>query len=93
METHHKGDGKHMRETIEAVGILHADINQDNLEAVLTNESVQVILAHYVQYLDELRHSRGQLASFWTSFLDLAGILLDLIRASHEGLAPLQLRN
>ena len=94
IEKHHSGDDKHMRETIEAVGILHADVNQDNLEAVLTNESVQVILAHYVQYLDELRHSRGQLASFWTSFLDLAAILLDLIRVSREGqLASLQLRN
>lgn len=89
LEEYHSGDVKHMRETITAVGTLHADVSQDNLESVLANESVLVILAHFVQYLDELRNSRGQLASFWTSFLDLAGILLDLIRASREGNWPL----
>ena len=89
LEEYHSGDVKHVRETITAVGTLHADVSQDNLESVLANESVLVILAHFLQYLDELRNSRGQLASFWTSFLDLAGILLDLIRASREGNWPL----
>lgn len=91
LEEHHGADVRHMRETTAAVRTLHADVNQDNLESVLENESVLVIFTHFMQYLDELRHTRGQLASFWTSFLDLAGILLDLIRASREGNWPLHI--
>lgn len=89
LEEYHGGDVRHLRETITAVKTLHTDISQDNLESLLENESVLIILTHFLQYLDELRNTRGQLASFWTSFLDLAEILLDLIRASREGNWPL----
>ena len=89
LEEYHGGNIRHIRETIKAVRTLHNDVCQDKLEFALENASVSVILTHFLQYLDELHYTRRQLASFWTSFLDLAGILLDLIRASREGNWPL----
>ena len=82
LEEYLGGDVRHIRETMKAVATLHDDVCQDKLEFVLKIASVSVILTHFLQYLDELHNTSGQLASFWTSFLDLAGILLDLIGAS-----------
>ena len=88
-EEYHGRDVRHIRGKIKDVRTLHDGVWQDKLEFVLENASVSVILTHFLQCLDELHNTRGQLASFWTSFLDLAGILLDLIRASREGNWPL----
>ena len=76
-----------MEEAIRALRNLRVDLNQDTLEIVMGNESVSVILTGFLQYLDQLHNLQGQLASF----LDLADIMLDLIRASREGNWPLHL--
>ena len=64
---------------------VHAKTNNQTLFALLDDTSAKQIIVRFAEYQDELRNTRGPLASFWMSYLDLVEILLALIRASREG--------
>ena len=75
----------HLSETMKAISYLRSDVCQVALVEVEQNESVSLVLSQFMHFINCLRNSRGPLASFWVSFIDIVGILLDLIRGSREG--------
>ena len=61
------------------------DPSHKNMDEMFTSNTWQTLLCDFHSHLDELRNKRGSLASFWMSFVDMASLLLGLIRASREG--------
>ena len=64
---------------------LTENICNEELEKVICDSSVAKIIQRFGEFLQHLRSSHGQLASFWMSFVDMVNTLLGLIRASREG--------
>ena len=85
LETDHSADLPHLDETLRVVMDLHGDVSSTTLDSSMTNESCHRILHLLRCYLDVLRHERGSLATFWMMYVDMAEILLGLIRADREG--------
>lgn len=71
--------------TIEAICSLHKNTCGVSLKNVLQQQSFEKIFALYKQFLMHWKTNCGQMAAFWVSFIDIAEILLDLVRASREG--------
>mgnify|MGYP001552076738 CR=1 FL=1 len=55
------------------------------LQAVLEDSACIIILNRFTEFMRILSTESGDLATYWMSYIDLVGILLDLIRASREG--------
>jgi len=57
----------------------------ETLEAALLDESCSEIIDLFAVYLNDLRHSHGQMAQLWMTYVDMVEVLLWLVRADREG--------
>lgn len=64
---------------------LHDLVTPKNFKETISNQKCGDILKLFDQYLDILRHSQGDLSSFWMSCFDMIEIILGAIRATREG--------
>ena len=71
---------------LKKVSDRHNDMSQEKLEELLKSEELTNSFIAWNHYLDHLRNAKGNLPSFWMSYIDMVGdILLGLLRASREG--------
>lgn len=85
LESNHPADLAKLKETNHDVQKLHDNICAKELDAVLKNESCQRTLFLFDEYLNTLKENRGELASFWMTYISMVEILLGLLRADREG--------
>lgn len=82
----HPNDIPELEDAISCIEAACYDLCQTALKDILTNPSVAKILNYFETFLDSMRDgSRGELAAFWMSYIDMVEIMLGLIRASREG--------
>lgn len=84
LEEHHARDIHHLEETLKSIASFHDSISQGALQELLENESCGRTLKLFEVYMESLRDA-DSLSAFWMSYLDMAEIMLCLIRASREG--------
>ena len=61
------------------------NICQETFTEMLSKPALQTTAESFWEYLDHLRISGGNLASFWMTYIDIVQIMLDLLRPSREG--------
>ena len=91
LENNHLEDLPKLNDTNHVLYELHENICASVLDAVLTNDSCKKILLLFDVYLNDLKHNRGPLATYWMTYLGMVEILLGLLRADREGDWPLYL--
>ena len=85
IEEHYTHSLPALRYLIEGTAEIHAKINNQRLSAFRNNTSIEQITVRFAECQDKFQNTRGPLASFWMSYLDLVEILLALIGALREG--------
>jgi hypothetical protein len=85
LEINHSRDHQKLDEALRSIDGLHENTCAATLASSQNDEVCKSVLDIFRVYQDELRYSRGQLASFWMMYVDLVEILLGLIRADREG--------
>lgn len=65
---------------------LYNNLCQREFDAVMKSQLYSEFILLYDKYLDHLRNSNGKLSSFCMSYFDIVEILLNLLRASREGI-------
>ncbi len=73
-----------MDEAQNRIASFHSNVSQASFQEVLENKSCTRILKLFQVYLESLRDEHS-LSAFWMSYLDMAEVMLALIRASREG--------
>ncbi|XP_035674790.1 uncharacterized protein LOC118414705 [Branchiostoma floridae] len=76
---------KLVKDVFASLKPLYNDVCQDEQEKVLANQKFAKFVKLYDEHLEFLRHSKGKLASFWMSYIEIVEIMLNLVRASREG--------
>jgi hypothetical protein len=71
-------------ETLKNITRFHSSVSQGPFKELLESESCTHILKLFQIYLETLRDEHN-LSAFWMSYLDMAEIMLALVRASREG--------
>lgn len=57
----------------------------ETFKETLNNKSYKAVAEIFDKYLNFLRKENGSLSTFWMSYVDLVEILIDMNRASREG--------
>ena len=70
---------------------LSENVCQSKFDEVMKDPTVLEFEGYFHKYRGHLRSGQGKLASFWMSYIDMVEVVLDLIRASREGLWKLHL--
>ena len=70
--------------TLERVASIHGDINQAELSELVESAAFIRTMELFQAYLEFLRNQHS-LSAFWLSYIDMAEIMLGLLRASREG--------
>ncbi len=66
--------------------IASMDLSQKSQEIVLQSQVFLTTIAAWREFLDYLRHSNGELSSYWMTYIDFVeDVILGLLRASREG--------
>ena len=81
LEEHHARDVHYLEETLKNIASFHDSVSQGALQELLEDKSCTRILKLSEVYLESLRDG-GNLSAFSMSCLDMAEIVLGLIRAS-----------
>ena len=76
---------------VELIGEFTSDVRQATFADILENRSCISVANKFHQYLEHMRSERGDLASFWMSYVDLVDVVLNLLPASREGNWPMHL--
>lgn len=84
LQNNHAEEIHHLEETLKSIEDFHSSVCQASLELLLEDESCTRILKLFQVYLESLRDAQS-LSAFWMSYIDMAEIMLGLIRASREG--------
>ena len=77
LEVHHTPDDIHMKETLKIINEMCKDVSQESLLMVIKNNSCARIIELFEEYLLFLREGNGSLSSFWMSYVDMVGNLLE----------------
>ena len=86
LEEHHADDLPHLTGMTRALDpLVQETVNNETVDAALADASCARVFNLFDTYLDHLRFTNGQLATFWMSFIDIVENLLALIRSSREG--------
>ncbi|CAH1248853.1 Hypp8457 [Branchiostoma lanceolatum] len=64
---------------------LYNDVCQEEQRKVLTSQRFSEFVRLYDEHRDFLRNSKGKLARFWMSYIEMVEIMLNLVGASREG--------
>ena len=64
--------------------LIDSELNPIVFRDVLNSEQNTVIFLKLQQYMNTLRNDNGTMSAFWMSYIDLACLLLDFLRASRE---------
>lgn len=84
LEEKHSKDLHHLDETLKNIAGFHSHVSQESYQELLKSESCTHILKLFQVYLETLRDGHN-LSAFWMSYVDMAEIMLALVRASREG--------
>ncbi|KAK5859272.1 hypothetical protein PBY51_003352 [Eleginops maclovinus] len=84
LEGKYTGEVHHLEAALESIGNFHDDVSQASLGELMENASCNCIMELFQAFLESLRGGQG-LSAFWISYLDMAEIMLGLLRASREG--------
>lgn len=86
LDSHYAGEDKPDLDLLSTVLCdFSCDPNYKSFAEKFQATSFQCAVKQFREYLDHLRNQQGDLSEFWMSFIDMASIVLDLIRASREG--------
>jgi len=85
LEEYQSDDLPHLAGMITALESLQENVSNETIDTVLADASCIRVFNLFDKYLNHLRFSNGQLATFWMSFVDMVENLLALIRSSREG--------
>ena len=64
---------------------LYNDISQREFDTAMLSQQLSEFTVLCDKYLKYLHGSNGKLYNFWMSYIDMVGILLNLLRVSREG--------
>ena len=81
LELKHAGEVHHFNKVMKSIASLKDGVSQAVFQELLECESCINILQLYQTYLHSVRNQHD-LSAFWMSYLDLAEIMLELLRAS-----------
>lgn len=74
---------------LKLVSTMASDLDQGSFDNLWQQSSALfTVLAKWREFLDHLRHNNGKLSAFWKAYMyvDIVeGVVLGLLRASHEG--------
>jgi len=85
LEEYQSDDLPHLAGMITALESLQENVSNETIDTVLADASCIRVFNLFDKYLNHLRFSNGQLATFWMSYVDMVENLLVLIRSSREG--------
>ena len=75
----------HVDSLMTKIATLTADLCQTTFEQVMGSPSFHQVANLFSEFREHLRNDNGPLACFWSSYLEMVEIVLNLVRASHEG--------
>jgi hypothetical protein len=84
VETNHHDKVHLLQEAMAATGQLNEDICPLSFVNVIMHADFNELFTLFDQFLEILRTERGDLTSFWMSYVDMVALLLELIRSSRE---------
>ena len=62
------------------------ELNQQQLSNLLHGSLLAELMSLWGDFLEHLRHSNGELLTYWMSYIDIVeNVLLGLLRAAREG--------
>ena len=85
LEKNHIEDQQLLVDVTKKMKSLQENTSSVTLQAVLEDSACIIILNRFTEFMRILSTKSGDLAAYWMSYIDLVGVLLDLIRASREG--------
>lgn len=59
--------------------ILTKDLQEDELNEVIEKETFKSFNKNYVDFIDNMKDSDGELAVYWLSFAEMTQVLLNII--------------
>lgn len=86
LETNNPEKSDLINSILDQVTNLASDLNQETFSSVLKSPFLSELVTMWQDFLEHLRHSNGELSTYWMSYIDLVEeVVLGLLRASREG--------
>ena len=82
IHVNHGADVRHVEEPLNSISIFHDEVSQTSFTALIDDASCSPVLP--VSLFGAIGND-NPLTAFWTSYLDMAGITLGLVRGAREG--------
>ena len=83
IQVNHRVEVHHLEEALRSISTFHDDVSQASFTERMDDISLTRILQLFQEYLDSLGNGHP-LAAFWVSYLNMAEIMLGLLRAARE---------
>ena len=84
IQVNHGVEAHHLEEALRSISTFHDEVSQASFTELMDDISLTRILQLFQEYIDSLRNGHP-LAAFWVSYLNMAEIMLGLLRAAREG--------
>ena len=84
LQDNNKAEVSHLDDALKTISVFHDDVSQASFTTLLDDVTCTHLLQLFQEYLGFLRKGH-KLAAFWMSYLDMAEIMLGLLRAAREG--------
>ena len=84
IQVNHAVEAHHLEEALRSISTFHDEVSQTSFTELMDDLYLTRILQLFQEYLDSLRNGHP-LAAFWVSYLNMAEIMLVLLRAAREG--------
>lgn len=84
LQDNHRAEVSYLDDALKSITMFHDDVSQASFTTLLDDVTCTHLLQLFQEYLGSLRKGH-KLAGFWMSYLDMAEIMLGLLRAAREG--------
>ena len=81
VHANHGAEVRHLEETLKSISTFHNEVSQTSFTALMDDASCTRKLLLFQEYLVAIGNDKP-LTAFWTSYLDMTGIPLGLLRAA-----------